>query len=1135
MSAPVLCLNTPKIVLRLVASIVACLGLLLALSHPVFGQALSGVVGTVTDSAGGTIAGARVTATNDATGVAKTVTTNSSGSYEVTDLIPGAYTIKFELAGFETSIHNGVGIDVGRFPTIDASLAVGNTNITVEVKENAIAINTTQPDLGTTIENAVVKELPLQVSGGRGRQIDSFIFLAPGVTGSSFSHRINGGVDFQNEVVFNGVPMAQSETQGFQTIWNPPFELVNEFNVLRSSFSAQYGLAQGVVTYHTTSGSNKLHGDVFEILRNNFFDARGAYNDTTPVYKENNYGFSIGGPIIIPHLYNGRNRTFFFATAEWDRLNQAQTGKVSLPTAAEKAGNFSALPTIFDPQTGKPFPNNTIPQNRFSPLAQSLLQYSPDPQLPGVSNNQTSFLGTLPTRQNPWGFTIDHNITEKQSIHWSEWRDPLSSFGTKSGSQFALGNPLSSYAAYPDLGTVFILNYSNTITPNLVVTAGASWLGELNNQLSLSRGVSFAAAPGNFQLPGINFNGPNSPTGFGSSNTNSVNRKLGFVADNNYLWILGKHTLNFGFEFRRTWQDDNECQQCAGNFNFSNNQTADPNNLSNTGNSFASFLLGQVDSADRIGSQELRLRNADYSPYIQDDIKLRKNLTINIGIRWDVMVPFNEANNTVVFFNSKIPNPAADGLLGAAQKFGSGFPGAAGFNRADIKWNHITPRFGFSYSPNSKTVIQGGISQNYLNGGAYEYGISKVAVNYGNLLLGSYTRNSTGSVTPGFGSWDTNILPGPGPTPFSTTLGTGSTINGFSRGDGIAPYSIVWSGSIQRELPYDMLVTASYTGNRGRHLPSQLNPINQLDPKYLSLGTLLGKQVTDPAAVAAGIKIPYSNFVQQFGSGATVLQALLPYPQYASIFNNFDMTGSAAYEAMQIQVEKHYTNGLSFLVSYNLSQMMSNTSSGFSSFANAALNKNNQKAEWSIDNNDQPQILNIAGTYELPIGPGKMILNRNNLVSRALSGWQFSPLVSYLSGTPIQVGVAGAPLGTGGNRPNIVPGQKLIFSYNNIYKGLPVLNAAAFSDPGVWAIGNEPRYLSGARNPAQLNENFAIAKSFPVGEHVKIKLEMEYFNALNRVIFCGPDTYLPDANFGKVVNCQANSPRQGQAHFTITF
>ncbi len=1129
--------------LSLAASLAVLLSLFLLSPAHLKAQVLSSITGTVTDSTGAVVPGAKITATNVATNVANHTTSNSAGTYTLPDLNPGTYTVQAELAGFQASVHNGVAVAVGQASTVDVILQAGNVSQTVEVQENAITLNTTQPELGTTIENAVVQELPVELSGGRGRQIDAFVFLAPGVTGGTFSKRINGGVDFESEVVFNGVPMAQSETQGFQTIWNPPFEQVNEFNVRRSSCYAQYGLAQGAVTYQTASGTNDLHGDGFEIIRNNFFDARGAYNPTVPIDKENNYGFSIGGPIIIPKVYNGKNKLFFHLSMEWYRLNQTDFTYMSLPTAAEKAGNFGATGlTIFDPASGKPFPNNTIPQSRFSPLSSTLLPLMPNPAYPGFVNNFQSNLGVLPTRQNPWGFNIDYNISDTQSIHWSQWRDQQTSYGTETGSHL-LGE-LGSSTYNPDLGTVFILNYANNLTPHLVMTVGASWLGELNDQLSENKNANFAAAPGSPQLSAINFSGPLSPTTFGSPWIESVNRKLGWVIDNNYLWIKGKQTFNIGIEMRRTYQDDNECQRCAGNFNFSNAQTADPNNLGTTGNAFASFLLGTVDSANRYGTNELRLRNRDFSPYIQDDIKLRPNLTINIGIRYDIMQPFTEVNNQIVFFNSTIPNPAANGLLGAASKFGN-CAGCAGFDRAYIRWNHISPRLGFSYGLNNKTVIQGGFSQNYLDGGAYEYGTSKVAVNYGNLLDGAFTRNSTGTTTPGFGSWDSNILPLPGPIPFSPTLGVGNQINAFSPTDGIAPYVLTWNIGIQRELPSNMLLTAAYTGNRGNFLPSQLNPINQLSPQYLSYGSLLGQSITSPGAIAAGIGSPYPGFVNTYGGSATVLQALRPYPQFAGIFNNFDNTGSSLYNAMQITLEKRYSQGLSFLVSYNLSKMMSNTNSGFTSFGATALNKNNQAAEWSIDNNDQTNAINISGTYELPIGKGKHFFADHGWVSNVLGNWRISPILTYATGTPLWNGtggtvtVPGDPLGNGCapcNRANIVPGVQQEFNYTgNAYKGLPVLNAAAFSNPGLWTLGTASRVLP-LRGPWQMNENISMSKAFHITERVSAEFRMSYFNILNRFIFGGPSSLvLTDPNFGQVINSQGNTQRQGQAQIQVNF
>ncbi len=1144
----------------------------------VHGQALSGITGTITDATGAVVPGATVTVTNIGTQVSKTAVTSSAGTYNIVDLNPGSYTVKVEANGFQSSVHDNVGVEVGKVSTLDAILQPGNTSQTVEVKADLVALNTENPQQATTIEPQLVAALPLEISGGRGRQIDSFLFLAPGVTGSTFSHRINGGVDFQNEVLFNGVVAVQSETAGYQTNINPPYEMVDQFSVLRDTFSAQYGLAQGAASYRFASGTNALHGDGFEILRNNFFDARGAYNPTTPIDRENNWGFSLGGPVFIPKLYNGKNKTFFFVASDWYRQNLTQTGFMTVPTPAMKTGDFShfvdasgKLIPIYNPVNstctangnapGQPFVGNIIPQACISANSTSLLQYLPDPNVPGFTNNLSSQLTSEPNTYLNWGYTIDQNISDKQSIHWSEWRDKATTFGIDNNALFS--GVFSGLKNEPRLGTGFFLTYSNSFSPNLIMTAGAGWMGELNFEYNSHLGTAFPdISVGSSALPRISFiNGTYNPNDWGAGNageTFSINRKLGLSFDNNWLWVHGNQTFNMGIEVRRSYQDDHECQACIGQITFSAFTTGDPASFlatpppgapaaGTTGSAFASFLLGDVDSANRNLAPELRLRNLDVSPYLQDDIKLSPRLTLNVGVRWDIMRPFTEVNNNIVFFNPNLPNPDAGGRLGAATKFGT-CPGCAGYDRADIKWDHLSPRLGFAYELNNKTVLQGGFSVNFLNGGAYEYGTSKVAVSYGNLLNGSVNVPTNNSNVPAYGFWDGNPLPAPAALPFGPGIGTGNVIHEFSRNDGITPYLMAWNVGIQRELPYNMFFSGAYVANKTVHLPSQMNPTNEVPVQFLDkYGSLLGQQF-GPAAIAAGIPLPYPGFT------GSVQQALRPYPQYIDIVNNFDMTGASRYNAMQLELEKRFSEGLSFLVTYNLSRMMSNTNSGFTIFGARPLNKQDQAAEWTVDNNDQTHMVNIAATYELPFGPGKPFLNTRNLWGQVFGGWQISPILTYQSGTPLwsstpggTVTVPGDPLGNcpsgsdvcgpgNDNRANVVPGVPQFLGYQNVYKGLPVINAAAFTNPGLWTLGNAPRVLSGLRNPWFFNENVALVKKFFLGsERFKAELRMEYFNLLNRVQFGSPDLNLTDANFGMVINSQNNTQRQGQAQFRVTF
>jgi Carboxypeptidase regulatory-like domain len=1169
------------------------LSLTLLSSRDLHAQANAGLTGTVTDASGALVGGANVTITNPATGTKSHTTTSSAGTYAVTGLTPGVYSITVEAAGFKTNIQNSVNVEVSTTATINVTLLTGAATETVEVTAQSILLNTTQPQLGSTIEPIVVRALPNEVSG-RGRQIDSLQFLAPGTTGSTFSHRVSGGVDFQQEIVYNGIPVPQPETQGYSTNFNPPFEMVDEFRVERSTFAAQFGLGMGAITYQMATGTNSYHGDLFLINRNSFFDSVGFFNgpawggrNSPPTDHENNYGFTIGGPVWIPKIYNGRNRTFFHYSHEWYKQNNEDTDVSTVPTARQKTGDFSdfvdgstgqVIP-IFDPMTGQQFPGNVIPSNRISPNSASLLQYIPDPDRPGsgiggLTSNKSFAPFVNPHIQHVWGFTIEQVLTPKQSVRYSQWRNSFSNYSFDYHPVVVAPNPLNSMKYEPALGSGFMLNYNYAITPNLVMTSGFGWLGELNNQFNQTK-YSFPAVEGGVIPTNILFDGQHAPTNWGTQGAwlQSINRKLGLDIVNNWLWTKGRHTFNIGGEWRRSYQNDNEEQTAGGAFNFSQRTTADPNNLSTTGSSFASFLLGLPDTANRSNSQELKLRNWDLSPYIQDDIKVTKKLTVNLGLRWDIQVPFTEVNNNVVFFNPNGTNADAANLPGAASKLGN-CTGCAGFDRADIHWGHFGPRLGIAYQLNSKTVLQGGFSIAFLNGGAYEYGTNKVAVNYGNLLVGSFTRGSTGSTTSSYGSWDTNIMPNPTATPFNTSLGRGTQINAFSRHDGFAPYAQQWNINVQHEAPWNILVTAAWVGNRVIHLTSQLNTPNQLDPKYFAQygnvlstcpanagNSVLSDTFSSGCAQADGFSVPYANFTTDFGGSSTVGQSLTPFPQYSYIFNNFEGSGTTYYQGMQVQAEKRFTNGLSFLAGYTLSRLWDNTSSGFSSFTAAALNKYNQRPEWTVSGADIPNTFKVSGTYELPIGPNKAHFNNHGVTGQLLGGWQVGWILDYQGGQPLctcnnggiqQNGDPYPGKSTSGPnvvlRPNRVPSVKLsTASYKRArdYFTGKISSAQMFNPAGFaltssqYVLGDAERNYPELRGPALYNEAANVRKHFFFGERFQGILQIDYFNLFNRTQFQTPDPNASNGTFGQVITqgAQTNMPinRQGEVSFRLEF
>jgi hypothetical protein len=1163
---------------------------MLSSGFQLYAQVETGINSTVTDSTGAVIVAAHVTVTNTSTGVISHAVTSSAGTFTIVGLIPGHYTVTVEAAAFQTG-QADLTVEVARMSTVNFNMVPGATTSTVQVKASTITLNMTTPSIGTSLEPELVQTAPIEING-LARQIDSFMYLAPGVQGTANSHNINGGVTYENEVQFNGVPVAFVQFSGNQTYINPPYESISEFRVNSSTFDSQFGLGQGAVTYNMASGTNQLHGDAFEILRNQLFDSAGFFptqfspdgHPTAPTDQQNDFGFTVGGPIIVPKLYDGKNRTFFLVSSDWFRQNQAQNSIGTVPTPAMKNGDFSSFVDsagnvipIYDPQTGQPFPNNIIPTQRFSAQSQSLLSSIPDPDrtglVSGLQSNKSPAIHSIPIRQTLWAYTIDHTLNPTSSIHFSQWHDSVTSPSFTSAPIVSYSNPLQSGINNTNLGTGLLLNYVKTINPNLVATAGVDWIGYVVGQHNANNDVSFGTVAGGTTFPLVTFDGQNVPTNWGVNGgafleccagglTVINNRTAGLVIVNNWLWNKGRHTLNLGGQFRHTFQDIVDCDFCSGTFNFSQRTTSTPDstdpNFGSYGSSFASFLLGQVDASERIFANEDKMRNYAYAFYAQDDFKFSKRLTLNLGLRWDILIPFSEVHNNIIFVNRAEPNPGAGNLLGAATKFGS-CVGCANINRASIRRKDFQPRVGLSYQLNQKTVLQAGFYMTYLDGGAYEYGTAFSASFMSPLLNGSFLRASTGSSVPGYGSWDTQALPLPQPTPFSPSIGNAGVIFDFnynrrnnppelpnSPAVGTAPYQQAWSFRVQRELPWDMFITASYVGNRAIHLPTTLELSNQPNPSVLQYGSLLGENILSPDVVAAGFTPPYPEYVEQFGSSATLEQALTPYPQFGGYFPVNEMDGTAFYNALQIQGEKRFTGGLSYLASLTLARNTANTSIGSGPFSPNGLNAYDPGPEYVPSFLDQFYAVKIVGTYELPVGYGKKYLNSRGLLGQLLGGWQFSAILNYAGGTPFGAQNSYNPLLVNGfDRPDIVPNAQLqTFSYGrskDYFTGKtstqPIqFTTNAFVNTGPWAVGNSKRTYTALRNPPLRVENFGAIKYFSITEHVRAILRVDYFNAFNRTQFEGPDNNSLDSTFGQITNLSSQiSNRQGQATFRVEF
>ena len=1141
----------------------------------------AGLTGRVTDPSGAAIPGAQISLRNEATGIKAQVVASSVGLYTV-PLPAGTYDITVAATGFQKFEQTHVVVEVGGQATDNIKLTVGAISQTVEVSSlNAIHMDTTDPQLDSMLPNDEVTDLPLEINGNM-RQITSFATLAPGVRNGAYgSITVEGGAPSQINSAGNYYNGLQIDTAS-DINSDPPYEMVDQFRVLRNAFSARYGMVQGAVDYNMRSGTNTLHGDGFFIDRNSVFDSAGFFPSNfnsagkaiAPVDQETDWGGTLGGPVVLPKLYNGHDKTFFLVSFDIFNKNQGLASFGTVPTAAEKQGDFSnfvdtkdhVIP-IYDPQTGKQFMGcngdqpNVICSNRIDPLAKSLLQYIPDPNSPGTNfgmdSNESSAVKSVPFQTQAYGVTVNHQLSPSQNIAFTWWRNHYyvvqeesvtnGSFNT-STAIVGPGNPLSPEQWGVDTADVWLANYSKTFTPNLVMTAGVAAQNKMQNYQNTNQ-PSF---PGVVNGPAyISFNGQNAPTSWGNGNGEHIQNyvdNIGWNLFNNWMWNKGRHTFNIGGEYHHYYANSLS-NYGAGHFAFSQAETStDPSNpnFSQYGSSFASFLLGLPDSAGRTSSTTTAINTNAFGAYIQDDFKLTNKLTLNAGLRYDLMMPYTLAQNNNVFLAPTTPNPAAGNLPGAATEYGN-CQGCAGYNRIDSHDLYFAPRLGFAYSLDRNTVIQAGFTLTYLGyGGAYGQGEGAYSgpTNMAGLLGGSYTLNSTGGNTSSYGPWTNssgtaNPIPTVSPTPFSPGLGVGQTIYYLDKEkNGEAPRVAMWTVSVQRQIPWHTMLTVDYTANKVTHLSGyNRNPISQPDPSVLQYGSLLTQNINSAAAKAAGFMAPYADFATQFKGGATVLQSLKPFPQYSSVSRVWDQAGTTYFSAFQIQADKHLSNNINFLANIELPRLYDNLIT--------TVNKYNQAADWGEDSTGSFES-KLALLYQLPFGPGQRWLNRGE-TGRLLGGWQVSGIVTYNNSQPLAITQTGGSPLNGSNRPNFNPGVKL---WSGNYGQIPLffegkIPAPTLFSTGAWSLtaptggqyvlGNAKRVYNAVRGPWYPVENLSVKKLFRLTEGTSFTVRMDYFNAFNRVQAPFPSTTLGSSNFGEVTSKFSPINRQGQIEATFNF
>jgi hypothetical protein len=1123
-------------------------GVLAICAAAVFAQSERGSIrGTIQDSTGAVIPGAKVVATNVGTGVQTPTVSTEAGNYNIPQLPPGTYTVSVEKEGFRKLVRENVVVSVSAIVGLDLKLDVGAVSESVTVAAMAPQLKSESSEVSIAVSPKSFSDLPLNAGGGRAAE--NFLFLSPGTSGNTFDAHINGSQTLSKEMQIDGMSTVISEIQGDPRTLTFPPDALQEMSVMTSNYPAEFGnTGGGVERFVVKSGTNELHGNFYEFIKNDKLDARGFFNASRSIHRENEFGYSIGGPVYIPKVYSGKNKTFFFNNINWYKNRGGpQNSVASVPNDAMRGGDLSgwrnpdgSLIPVYDPASTRPdgqggyirdpFAGNLIPQGRMSQVSKNILTYVPRSATQAVQNN---YPATGNTRNDNYNYTIkiDHYITQSHRVSGT-WN---AGYNKDNGPYAALPHPVQSSRDGNMFQKTARASYDWTISPTLLNSFRAGFNRQHQLLVAPETEINYS------EKVGIKGTNPGFPviswapfTALAQNQDRIEPISNTFMYADSISWTKGKHNLKFGVDFRKL-QHQGIYPSRPPSYNFSRNETAFPSAAlrSTTGMAYASFLLGQVDSSGMYVNDVVAGARWTYAAgYAQDDFKLTPRITVNLGLRWDFYTPMTEVADRMSIMDPSKPNPKAGGLLGAyvfAGKYGTGTRTLT--TLSGVYKKALGPRIGVAWKVNERVVVRTayGVSYNP-NGGLGGGNVTTATAGFSGTA--SFASTDQG-LNPAY-IWDNGFPQNFDRPPF---IDPGLNINSGASmwGDkAIIPMTRQdWNFGTQWQLHSGLLLDVAYVGAKSTRLNTGAYNINQVDPRYLSLGDLLLKDINDPAVVAAGFKKPWSGFV------GTLNQALRPYPQYRGIgMQNSANVGNMTYNSLQVKLERQFSKGLFLLTSYTWGKTITDASSTMGSFFSpGARDHYNRSLEKALSVFDVPQRLVAAFNYELPIGPGKPFLNFRGFPGKIFQGWQINGIFSYQTSVPIQIGAPNTlPLFNSFNTPDAVLGQAPVF---NDKKGSfdpardVLMNINAFKIPQPGKFGTSAFVLPNARSFPEFNENLGIMKRTYIKETMNVEFRFEMYNAFNRVLFGGPSTDLGNpTNFGKVTS-QANGPRNTQ--FALKF
>ncbi len=1132
----------------------------------VWAQSFTGTIsGTVQDASGAVVPAASLALINTNTNERRAQPGNQDGSYLFALIPPGRYRLEAEASGFKKLVRSNLVVEVNQSLRIDVALEVGNAAESIQVTAETPLLQPNTSSLGQVVDNRKIVEFPLA-----GRNAFALISLTAGAqplgefgnlparanayAAGYFS--MNGSQPLSNETLIDGVP-ANAATTNAPGL-TPSVDAIQEFKVQSGNFTAEFGrTGGGVVNLVFKSGTNQLHGTMYEFLRNSALDSNNFFNNRGGRRKARNalnqFGATAGGPLI-------HDRTFWFLSYEGLRDRRAISQTYTIPTPEQLQGDYTATLnpqgqaiTIADPATTRPnpaaagsflrdlFPGNRIPANRIDPVAARVRTFWPQPNSGGTGparvNNWTG-AGVGPNIQDQFSVRMDHSLSDRHKVFgrfsWSNInRGGFDFFSNGAGwvNPGGSGLPIDVNARNLSLDDTY--TFTPTLLLNLRYGFVRQWVARDPplaglDLTTLGFPAEFNSQVGARALPSFM---PNGFRAIQQRGTDNIRRgDLTHSVQGNITKVTSRHNLKTGADYRSILLSEFEPVISQGQFFFDGRFTSsDPLRiLGNSGHSIASMLLGLPNSGNIDIQPPISVNYRYFGGYIQDDFKVNQKLTLNLGVRYEVETGRSERYNRLSFFDTTAANPLGARVGIPDLRGGLRFVGVDGngVRQKLTNRNNWGPRFGFAYQINSRTVVRGGYGLFFLpNTGD---GAGPANANEGFTSVTQFVSSLDGGITPAdrlSNPFPRGVVRGPGSSQgLLTQLGQNLTTVRYADR---SAYSQAWNFNIQRELPGNFLFDIAYAANKGTSLPVNVE-FNQLPDQYLSLGSQLLAQVPNP----------FREFVAVGTLSQTTVargQLLRPFPQFANVLHRDVRTGSSIYHSLQLKLEHRFSHGFSLLGAFTGAKQIGSPLS-HAVVSDPGFQNNNQRSlDRSLTGFDVARRVVLSGTWELPFGKGRPLLSAaRGTLGLIVSGWQVNSIVTLQGGFPLGLTTASNQTNSfgGGSRPNN-NGTSATLSGSDRSRLDRWFDTSVFSQPATFTFGNTARTLPDTRSPGITNVDFSITKVTRITERVSTQFRTEFFNGFNHPNFGSPGSALGNANFGVISS--ALDPRIIQLGLKVLF